>query len=155
MWAVWHRPKGVTAKLRAAKRRKRDAAERASKAKVRQRDVVCRFPLCRCLRTGRPPTWEVSHSEHKGMGGDPTGDRSTPDKMVLLCSIRHRISRFSIDRCGIRWRPLTDAGADGPIAWDYRLAGEEWYELAREAHAGELIEPDRAHRQLLQTLAFP
>jgi hypothetical protein len=103
--------------------------ERANKARARRRDRRCRFPLCPCAGYGL--ALEVSHLVHKGMGGDPTGERSQPEGMVLLCHWRHKESRWSIDKGTLRWRPLTDRGADGLIAWDIKAMGH-WLELAKE-----------------------
>lgn len=79
------------------------------------------------------------------MGGDPTGERSDPSRMLLLCNWRHKEDRFSIDKRGIRWEPMTDAGANGPVAWFVdvgRLSGSiaagEWVEVAREVRPGVL-----------------
>jgi hypothetical protein len=87
-------------------------AEDAEKQKVRRRDGYCRFPLCGCgkmrLRT------EVSHSEHKGMGGNPAGDRSKADLMVLVCHRRHKDGRVAIDKGTLRWRALTARGRQRP-----------------------------------------
>lgn len=146
--------KGITARTRAAKRRRLSAAERVNKAHVRWRDQMCRFPLCRCRHSRRVPM-EVSHAEHKGMGGDPTGERSAPEKMVFVCAVRHRISRWSIDRCGIRWRTLTASGANGPIAWDYRADSGEWVELARELDIQTLEPPAPEMLDILHSLSFP
>lgn len=106
---------------RVLKREKRDAKEKSRKDDVRKRDKYCRFPLCGCKRFGLALR-EVSHSKHKGMGGNPKGDRSEADLMVLVCAARHKENIFSIDRKTIRWRPLTSKGADGPIAWDIKVA---------------------------------
>lgn len=143
---------------RGLKREKRLAGENSNKAEVRRRDKYCRFPLCGCKRfqlavspTSRRP--EVSHSKHKGIGGNPAEDRSAPELMVLVCSARHKENIFSLDRKTIRWRALTKAGAAGPIAWHIKIAElrrlnpdscalmlmavrelhrAEWFELARE-----------------------
>lgn len=122
------------------RRTKRDAAEQVEKRKVRNRDKYCRFPLCGCgkmkLRT------DVSHSQHKGMGGNPAEDRSKAHLMVLVCGARHKDNIAAIDRGNIRWRPLTARGSNGPIAWDLHVtmigsrsspAGDRvWRELAVE-----------------------
>lgn len=117
----------------------RDGAEDIEKKKVRNRDKYCRFPMCGCgkmkLRT------EVSHSQHKGMGGNPAGDRSKAELMVLVCAARHKENAIAIDRGTLRWRPLTARGSHGPIAWDVDLPAtveqmrsdeKRWIEVARE-----------------------
>lgn len=119
-------------------------AERLNKEKVRKRDKGCRFPLCGCKKFRRHT--EVSHAEHKGMGGDPTGDRSQPDLMVLVCPFRHRENRVSIDRGTLRWRALKPTqGAEGPIVWEEQYDGR-WIELAKE-RAVQSLEPLLAHQR--------
>lgn len=135
------KPTGSRKVARANKRITLKTAEDKQKDKVRVRDRRrCRFPRCGCKRFNL--ALHVSHQHHKGMGGNPAGDRSTTDQMVLVCSARHRENEFAIDRGTIRWRALTDKGADGPIAWDIDYAqywklerprhGERWQEIARE-----------------------
>lgn len=108
------------------------AKERKAKEQVRKRDKSCRFPMCQCKKYRRHS--EVSHSVHKGMGGNPAGDRSTPSLMVLLCPFRHKENRYSIDRGLLKWEPLTDQGADGPIRWLMAVNDprEPWFCVARE-----------------------
>lgn len=108
------------------------------KREVRLRDKYCRFPLCGCGKFKL--ALHVSHSIHKGMGGNPTGDRSDPALMVLVCSARHRENRVSIDKGTLRWEPLTERGADGLIRWLVDMTavrgehGEaQWLEVAHEA----------------------
>lgn len=122
--------------------------EKDAKAAVRTRDRSCRFPICGCRRLGlalkaRP---EVSHSRHKGMGGDPSGARSTADSMVLLCLHRHQQGAVSQHKGTLRPVFLTDKKFDGPIAWevdrdalwpDQRVVRaakglDRWLEVSRE-----------------------
>jgi len=143
-WDKPHFKEGTSTKVDRFKRRMQaKGKEDAEKQKVRRRDGYCRFPLCGCgrmrLRT------EVSHSEHKGMGGNPAGDRSKADLMVLVCHRRHKDGRVAIDKGTLRWRALTARGSNGPIAWDVDLPPScdlyallpanrksPWFELARE-----------------------
>lgn len=111
--------------------------ETRKKREVRLRDRFCRFPLCGC-RKFKLGT-HVSHSRHKGMGGNPEGDRSAPSLMVLVCSARHRENRVSIDQGTLRWEGLTAKGADGPIEWSVDLTAfrgqhgpAQWVTVARE-----------------------
>lgn len=138
--------KGTALRERRKRRRKTKTKETDAKRDVRLRDRYCRFPLCGCKRAGY--ALHVSHKVHKGMGGNPAGDRSTADSMVYICAPRHREHVLSIDRGTLRWVALTPMGAEGPIAWEYQ-PGEvflpltnmlmtrlpvrgEWFELARE-----------------------
>lgn len=129
-----------------------DAHERAEKQKVRERDRRCRFPLCRCHL--RRTFCEVSHRFHKGSGGDPTGERSKAELMILLCPARHRTSAWSVDQKTLRWTPLTDAGSDGPVAWAFRDKDGSWVEVAREREGDRRWDVVPAHRLLLETLAL-
>jgi hypothetical protein len=151
---------GITPKKKRAKqRRQRNAGEQSEKAKVRERDVVCRFPLCGCKRGVRPPTghsWlTVSHDRHKGMGGDPSGNASIAALMVLLCAWRHQEASVSRHAGTLNSKYLTPDQNDGPLAWLVDLSAVYpglyatrgvWFEVARECYveggSGELrLEP--------------
>lgn len=107
------------------------AAENRHKQAVREwHGHRCRFVQCDCRRYNL--FLEVSHLTHKGMGGDPTGERSQPDVMLLVCNWRHKESKYSIDKKRLRWQPLTAMGSRGPIAWEI-FADGGWLELARES----------------------
>lgn len=105
---------------RGLKRITRKKAEDTEMAKVRKRDKYCRFPLCGCKKFGL--TMHVAHQRHRGMGGNPAGDRTDTRTMVYVCSARHRENKYSIDRGTIRWRGITAAGANGPIMWEVESA---------------------------------
>lgn len=150
------RGKGPTAKRRAAKRRKLDAVELAHMREARDRDRYCRFPVCGCQQQWQagPYQAEVSHATHRGMAGDPTGERSHPSRLLLLCNWRHKLSKFSIDRKGIRWVPLTDAGANGPIQWE--LAGAHLpMPIFLERYPGLELRPDVGEWFVLATETAP
>lgn len=162
------KPDRVSGKVtRFLKRMDLKKAEDANKGAVRRRDKKCRFPLCGCKKFNF--AMHVSHKEHKGMGGDPTGERSVSELMLYVCAARHREHRFSIDKGTLRWRELTDAGANGPIAWeidtdrlpdawdfrglDQAKAGMGWFEIAIERTPG-VFEPFTALQEwLLRKLA--
>lgn len=147
--------------VRGVKRKAAGAAEDAHKRTVRRRDRFCRFPLCGCktfkLRL------DVSHGQHKGMGGNPKGDRSQPEGLILLCAARHRENSISVDRGTLRIRPLDRVyGLSGPCAFlvdvnklrdDYGAHPQKWVEVARETtrHVLEPFKP--AQRDLLERLA--
>ena len=123
---------------------------------VRKRDRRCRFPLCGCSRFGL--RLHVSHSRHRGLGGNPAGDRTTAETLVYICAARHRESAMALDRGTIRWRALTPRGANGPIAWDVdilardpcRAGSTRWIEVARESAPG-LLEPLTAEQTRILT----
>lgn len=106
-------PRGEYRAEKQAKRAHSKASERAEKEKVRRRDIAackgyCRWPGCK-VRT----YLEVSHCQHKSMGGNPTNDRSVSELMILLCQPHHRGS-FSVDSGDLEIRPLTSLGMNGP-----------------------------------------
>ena len=130
---------------RFTKRHALDLKEEDAMRRARARDQRCRFPLCGCGRIGI--VLDVSHKQHRGMGGNPAGDRTEPEKLILVCRSRHRQNRVSIDRGTLRWTALTARGSDGPITWDLDLRAIRsdlsaanhpiWIELARERNRGE------------------
>jgi len=140
---------------RALRKRDIDAAENKSKSEVRTRDRWCRFPACGCglYRLAK----HVSHSKHKGMGGNPTGDRSDRKLMMLLCSARHRENTVSVDQGTVRWTPLTKDGADGPVKWEVHMESVGrtggWRELARETSKHTYEPFNDTQRQILTELA--
>lgn len=148
----------TTAMLRRRKAGRLKRQENTHKQIVRDRDVLCRFPLCPCQRFNL--FCEVSHHFHKGIGGDPTGERSTPALMLLICNWRHKEARISIDKKSLRWEPVTFAGADGPIAWSVDLGVFSrgtfpvgtWVEVAREMHRGQLGPATAQAREILNIL---
>lgn len=161
------KPAGPTARARAAKRRKLSAAEQAAKQQVHVRDGQCRFPRCGCNQGRRPlngHAWlTVSHDRHKGIGGNPAGDRSTTALMILLCAWRHQEAPVSRHAGTMKTRYLTDAGNDGPVAFLVDLHAlypglydkpGVWLEVARERERGELEDELSAHQeQVLADLA--
>jgi hypothetical protein len=86
------------------------------------------------------------------MGGNPAGDRSTPDRMILLCTHRHQDGAVSLHKGTLWAKPLTPDGYDGPVAWfvdaDTLFAGmyryvakaARWAEVGRERAIGVLEE---------------
>lgn len=139
-------------------------AEQLAKTSVRQRDRYCRMPLCGCFRFKLG--LHVSHSEHKGAGGNPKGERSHPDKLLYMCAARHRENRVSIDNGTLRWCAIgRDAKGHVLVAWEVDLRAlkhglatigshrPEWFEVARETglHIFEPFTP--AQRAILDQLA--
>lgn len=150
---------------RRQRRNARTTKEQQVMAAVRKRDKRCRFPLCGCKKFGLQA--EVSHFRHRGMGGNPEGDRTVPRLLVLVCSARHRENKFSIDRGTVRWEPVSaHRGADGPIDWWVSSADlpehlsrwvgprpGEWICVAAEWQAGNLTAPSPGQLEILNWLA--
>lgn len=150
------KPSGTDRKI-AKRKTKRDLerAELDAKGEVRRRDLhKCRFPLCGCreLKLHLDARLEVSHQKHKGAGGNPAGDRSLAEIMILLCLHRHQQGRISIGKGTLRAEYLTALLANGPLRWladtevlppgHYRCTDREnrWFELARESKV-QVLEP--------------
>ena len=88
------RPNRTVSKARAVRRHKHVSHERAEKAKVRLRDDNrCRYRDC----ADPFNRVEVAHLQHKGMGGNPKGDRSMANQMLCLCRYHHRDPEWSYD----------------------------------------------------------
>lgn len=125
-------------KDRAKRARGAKTIERSSKSEVRRLDRYCRFPKCGCGKKGY--ALAVAHLEHKGIGGNPAGDRSEIERMILLCAPRHREHKYSLDRSTIRIEPTTAAGTRGPCVWSVYVrrafaGGAQhvgWIEIGRE-----------------------
>lgn len=148
-----------TARKAAERQTKKDrkAHEEREKKKVRARDKGCRFPLCGCKKLGR--RLEVSHYIHKGMGGNPAGDRSLEPLMVQLCVDRHQFSAVSMHRGTLRPVFLSPFdGFNGPIAWEVDVSAlgdttEKFVEVARESRPGRWEEFADRNRVILTFLA--
>lgn len=157
---------GENTKTRRARRAGRRKVERDAKLRVRKEDRYCRFPACGCKRLGL--AYAVAHLQHKGMGGNPAGDRNDPRNLILLCCFRHRERPVSVDMGAIRITPLLEQlGARGPCVFEISLeglgkafavraddvsaaagvlTGLNWIELARERgpHDFEPFTPSQA-----------
>jgi hypothetical protein len=150
----------------------RASKERDAKQDARKRDKRCRFPLCGCQKLGLTlkSSGEVSHRKHKGMGGNPSGDRSTKKGLMLLCKHRHQDGRFSLHKGTVWADPLDEAkGYDGPVVWwlDLKLpvdksevyklivweGEDDTFELARESAPGALRPLTPLQREVLKELA--
>lgn len=110
---------------RADKKERKHAAvkyEREQKAIVRKRDGhKCRFPGCKVKEY-----LEVAHLHHKGIGGNPSANRSPASVMILFCQPHHR-GAFSMHSGDIEVRPLTPAGTDGPCeVWTVQQVSDDY-----------------------------
>lgn len=142
--------KGSPKVRRALKQRPIKNQEAVNKAAVRKADRFCRWPLCGCRKFKL--VLHVAHLAHKGIGGNPRGDRSQPDNMILLCIVRHKEGRVSLDQGTAAIRPLTSKGTRGPCAFDLRL-GKSWIEVAREIAPHEFYPILGYNRERLEKLA--
>lgn len=108
--------RGVTARRRASKARRRLQDEQAIKRQVKALDGNrCRWPGCEV-----PQGWlwgglEVAHYRAAGMGGDPKLRRCTLENQLALCHWHHRGPR-GLHSGLSKIEPLTEAGTRGPVA---------------------------------------
>lgn len=170
MTPMW-KPSGTARKLKQRRDRlDRKNAEQTAKRAVRKvAGGRCRFPLCGCRKMGLAlvASLEVSHDKHKGMGGNPAGDRSTPEIMILFCKHRHQFGRISRHAGTLRTEPIVKRlGNNGPVkflvdvsALRARVAGDagvlvdRWRVVARESAPGVLLPLTDWQRRTLERLA--
>lgn len=160
MAPLWKPSRTDRKKLTLSRRRERKQNEDGAKAEVRKRDKFrCRFPLCGCGKLKLP--LEVSHDFHKGIGGNPKGDRSTPEIMVLLCNHRHQYGKVSRHAGTLRALAQTGDGYNGPVTWQVEGSAlgmpewdGQWIELARESSPGVLEPLTDWQREALTQLAM-
>lgn len=111
-------PDGTTVQEdRKATRGDRKKHEDGIKRKAQLRDhFTCRVPGCRV-------GGEWAHLNHRGMGGNRDGSRSTSDTTLCLCRTHHK-GPDSLDNARMEVIPLTTAGCDGPLAFHFIRTGE-------------------------------
>lgn len=109
---------------RRVKRQARVKAEQAVMHAALVRDkMTCRWPQCE-YRVRKLPI-DPAHLRHRGMGGNPSGDRTaSTGQIVALCRVHHGL----YDACEVEIDPLTDRGADGPLAF-----------LAKHPETGQMV----------------
>lgn len=78
--------KGTALRAKRKRKAKSKATEREIMNQARARDGGCRYPGCRYLSV----PIEVEHERHRGMGGNPNGDRTTQQTVISLCRNHHR-----------------------------------------------------------------
>lgn len=165
----WKTSRTATKKKKVAAKKDLDAKEDQHKRTAKKRDGHrCRFPLCGCRKLGLAleARLESSHHVHKGMGGDPTGERSLPWLLVTLCKHRHQDGAVSIHKGTLRPRFLTSRAYDGIIAWQidldllkHRREGSrpcgvaQWFEVARETAVGQWAPFTERQLAILEHLA--
>jgi hypothetical protein len=93
---------------RAARVQSEQRAMRAAKTRDKHR---CRVPRCEFARKDMPI--DACHLTHRGMGGNPSGDRTTRDQVVSLCRIHHGL----LDRGVMGIHAETSLLADGALSF--------------------------------------
>lgn len=107
--------KGEAALASKARTAERKLAERKVMDEARRRDQQfrggCAWPCCEY----RPKKLriDVAHERHRGMGGNPDGDRTTRQTLLSYCVIHHKL----YDLHQIDHQPMTDQGTDGELAY--------------------------------------
>jgi hypothetical protein len=110
-------PKGTATKARrrAAARVRRLEGLYKAEAKILDHHR-CQRPGCIVQGVGRV---ESAHLDGKGMGGDHGARSDSPACFVTTCSDCHQGPR-SLHSTHLLVVPLSDRGADGPLAWYVR-----------------------------------
>jgi hypothetical protein len=146
---LWKDPPGTFKRERRKRALTARANERYEKDRVREREDrvagdrnrrACRWPhLTAAARDVCRGEWrEVSHRDHKGMGGDKRTIRSRRHLMMNVCVSTHR----AIDRGLATWEPIDNlqAGSDGPVIfYERKTLADPWEEVAREVEPGRLV----------------
>jgi 5-methylcytosine-specific restriction endonuclease McrA len=92
-------------------RRRQDSVPAAVRAHVRARDGVCVFTS---LGIPHDCFGQLELDHVRASGGLGMRSRSTPDNLVLLCPVAHRLKTLE----GRRWRPVL-------LAWIERAERED------------------------------
>jgi len=152
---LWKPMRGTAKREREDRRDGVKSHEAKNKTAARKGDdYACRFPRCFCHRQKIAPA--VAHLDHKGMGGNPAGDRSDDRLLICLCPARHRESRISLDAGSMKVRPLTKLGTRGRCEFYVDLNALDkvpaapkrprWFLVAteRELHIFEMFSREQA-----------
>lgn len=120
--------KGTALLERESRKREHKAAEDAVIAEAKRIDGRCRWPEAHKCRGGL----EGAHVfQHRGMGGNPEGDRTTVESILTVCAWIHRRGPESIDGKDLKVEAETAEGTRGPCAF-WRQTAEGWHLVARE-----------------------
>lgn len=148
------KPQRIIDKVRNHIRRRQTVSdEQRIMQAVRREDRYCRFPLCCCGKMKLK--LEVAHAGddgHRGMGGNSSLSRTTPENLILLCRPRHRAHQFSIDKHTLRIEPVTDRGLRGPVEW---WIDAEALPLDVMIDLGIVVRPERGTQLLLAVETSP
>ena len=80
--------------------------QREMQAALHRDQRRCRFQPC--VYEPKKLPIDPCHQQHRGMGGDPSGERTTRESIVSLCRVHHGM----YDRGEIDVQPRTDRGFD-------------------------------------------
>lgn len=123
--------RGTALLERRERRAKATAHEKAVMHQARVRDGFgCRVPRCEFKAQKLP--LDVAHRVHRGMGGDPTGTRTTLDGLIALCRVHHAM----YDAAQINIDPLSPEGFSGPCEFSRLTESGRWDVFATERRIG-------------------
>jgi hypothetical protein len=124
--------RGTALLARRTKRRELVAHEQKEMRAAKKRDEgKCRRP--RCPYAKDKLTIHAAHMVHRGMGGDPTGTRSSRETIISLCAIHHGM----YDASDLWITPLTAQDFDGPCEYFERNPETGQYDhIATETRIG-------------------
>lgn len=111
---------GTAWQERKTRRAENVAHEQREMGAARKRDLEachgCRWPGCEFMP--QKPRLEVSHCfKHRGQGGNPDGDLTRRDLLMLMCFIHHdRVDGRDLAN-EAKVEATTDRGTDGPCAF--------------------------------------
>lgn len=125
-------PRGDYALERRGKKRTRKLAEEAVMAEAKRRDGnKCRWPRCSYkLLVG------AAHMDHRGMGGNPSGDKTERHKLIALC-LRHHDQFDGRTVPDVDIVPVSaEQGTDGPCSYFQRSESGRMEHIATERLIG-------------------
>jgi hypothetical protein len=124
-------PPGTFRRERRARKRSLTANEKAIMAEAVALDGGrCRYPRC----PHRSLVVVACHVIHRGMGGNPQGDRTRVDLLISFCVIHHRL----YDEGKLDFDQKTAAGTRGPCVF-YRIMNGQSVHVGTERIAGVLM----------------
>jgi hypothetical protein len=104
--------------------------QREMQAALKRDERKCRVP--RCEYTPRKLPIDPCHLQHRGMGGDPSGERTTRATVISLCRVHHGLYDKGIE---FDIKPHTAQQFDGPCDF-LRVVDGKWEVFASEKTIG-------------------
>lgn len=101
-------PKGTYRQEIRDRKARQKAEEQRIMGLAKKRDGGCRWPHCDCRTKGYQI--DPAHRRHRGMGGNPDGDRTRRELILSLCRPKHNLWDAGL----IDIIPRTSQDFDGP-----------------------------------------
>jgi hypothetical protein len=109
------------------------AEQREMQAALKRDERKCRVPRCEHVSKKLPIDPCHMRGDHRGMGGNPTGDRTTRDRIFAGCRAHHGLYDADL----LDAIPQTAAGANGLMDWYHRAKqSDPWEHFASEKRIG-------------------